>query len=631
MCGIAGIVAFSKSGIPYLDRISNATECLHLRGPDDKGIYLSGNVALGHRRLSIIDTSHAASQPMSDESGRYHIIFNGEFFNFSIHRKKLEKEGIKFQTHSDTEVLLHLYIKEGPDCLEKVNGFFALAIYDKLNETLFIARDRMGVKPLVYYFDNDKMFFASESKSLIEMGVPKVLDVDAMHLYFQLNYLPPTVSIYKGVKKLSPGAYMLLSLKGKKVPEERTYYSIPYKSNGSLRNDDYPGACKEMRRVLDEAVQRRLISDVPLGAFLSGGLDSAVITALASEHVKGFKTFSIGFRDSPNFDETNYAELVAEKFKTDHHTFKLSTDDLFKGLFNMLDYLDEPFADSSALNVYILCREARKHITVALTGDGADELFGGYQKHRAAWIIRNDRTGTFLAKFVAPLLAGLQGSRDSRVGNKLRQLQRFSDGASMNPSDRYWQWCSIAGRKETDALILPVAGKKYEEVRNHYSVFSDEWDMNHQLKSDMQLVLAGDMLVKADLMSMANSLEVRNPFIDKEVVEFAFSLPAEYKIDSGYQKKIVRDAFRNILPPEIYERPKKGFEVPLQSWFNNELKSLITDVLLADSFIIEQNLFNLIEIRKLKSALFSSQPGDAPARVWALIVFQYWYKKYFAN
>ena len=628
MCGIAGIVAFNKTGEHFLAKINPATDCLIKRGPDDSGIYLDNGIALGHRRLSIIDTSHAAVQPMGDPSGRYQIIFNGEFFNYKSHRSALEKEGVVFKTQSDTEVLLNLYIKQGPGCLENVNGFFALAIYDKTERTLFIARDRLGVKPLVYYFDNDKLFFASEVKSMLAMGVERALDMDSLHLYFQLNYLPPDVSIFKNIKKMKPGAFMLIHLDEKKVPEEEIYYTVPYQRASSLPKISFDDACIGVHKLLDEAVQRRLVSDVPLGAFLSGGLDSSIITALASRHVNKLSTFSIGFSDQPHFDETHYAEIVAKKFNTDHHTFKLTTDDLLNGMFDMLDYLDDPFADSSALNVYILCKETRKKVTVALSGDGADELFGGYQKHRAEWIIRNNPSMTFLLNTVAPLMSGFHGSRDGKFANKLRQLQRFSKASSLSVTDRYWQWCSISSAIETTALITAPSGKRYNGIRKQYTEQIDKQDLNSLLNADMQLVLAGDMLVKVDLMSMANSLEVRNPFIDKELVKYAFSLPAEYKIDGTLQKRVVREAFRDVLPNEIYNRPKKGFEVPLLSWFQNELRSLINDDLLSDDFIRQQELFNLKYVQQLKARLYSPQPGDVAGKIWALIVFQYWYKKY---
>lgn len=625
MCGIAGIISFNSSSSGELQKIHAATDCLSRRGPDDRGVYIDGQVALGHRRLSIIDVSHGAAQPMSDASGRYHIIFNGEFFNYAEYRQQLIGEGISFRTASDTEVLLNLYIKMGPEFLQLVNGFFALAIYDEWEKTVFIARDRMGVKPLLYFNNGNTFGFASEMKSLLTMGVPKKLNRETLHLYLQLNYVPPAQSMFEGVHKVAPGSYLFINIANGNI-QQKKYYGIPY--SPEINNaPSFDTAAMEFKTLLDHAVQRRLVSDVPLGAFLSGGLDSSVIVALASQHVKTLNTYSIGFRDDPHFDETHFAEMVASKYKTNHHVFKLSSDDMLAAVFDVLDYIDEPFADSSALNVYILSRETRKHVTVALSGDGADELFGGYRKHRAEWIIRNRKLLSGILRTAAPVLSGLQGSRHSKTGNKFRQLHRFADGASMTPANRYWQWCCITDEKSAASLIKePVSSSA---IKNQYiNEVTD--DLNSLLHADMQLVLTGDMLVKVDQMSMANSLEVRNPFLDFEVVNFAFSLPSSYKVDKHSQKKIVREAFRNMLPEELFTRPKQGFEVPLLRWMTTNLQSLINDDLLEENFVKEQGIWNSTAVKELKQELLSAHPGDAAARMWALIVFQHWYKKYFA-
>ncbi len=631
MCGIAGIAAFSEKGNSFLNKIESATRCLQLRGPDDGGIYIHQQVALGHRRLSVIDTSKGASQPMHDASGRYTIIFNGEFFNYTEHRENLSQSGISFRTHSDTEVLLQLYIRNGQKCLEHVNGFFALAIYDEEEQTLFIARDRVGVKPLLYYHDTDKFFFASEMKALMTMGIPRELDKTSLFSYFQLNYIPSPNSIFKNVDKLQPGSYLLIDLKNKSI-QKKTWYNIPYKSEENLHAENYKESQKQLVHLMDQAVQRRLIADVPVGAFLSGGVDSSVIVALASRHVKQLNTFSIGFKDEPTFDETEFAELVAKKYKTNHTVFKLSTNDLYESLFTSLDYLDEPFADSSALAVNLLSKQTRKHVTVALSGDGADELFAGYNKHKAEWIVRNKKLQRAMLTATSPVISLFEGSRSSKISNRVRQIHRFAEGSKLNAKERYWRWCSFVNENEAKLLFkekwLDGDEEYHSRKKNILQHIFDDSDFNEVLLTDMQLVLVGDMLVKVDQMSMANSLEVRNPFLDFKVVDFAFSLPASYKIDATSQKKIVRDAFQKLLPVELYNRPKKGFEVPLLRWFQTELKNLITNDLLQDDFIIEQGIFNITEIRKLKQQLFSKNPGEIHARIWGLVVFQYWWKKY---
>lgn len=630
MCGIVGVISKSETGNSFLNKISAATDCLSQRGPDGSGIYKHNKVALGHRRLSIIDVSEAGAQPMSDASGRYTIVFNGEFFNFKQHRDFVLSKGISLKSGSDTEVLLYLYILEKEKCLHRINGFFALAIYDKQEEELFIARDRFGVKPLLIFEDEHAVLFASEMKSLLSFGIKKEVDEASLLAYLQLNYIPQPYSIFTNVRKLNAGSYLKFSVQEKKIIEEKVFYEIPYAENLSTITS-YDSAKNKLYELMDASVQRRLISDVPLGSFLSGGIDSSVISGLAAKHTKHLNTFSIGFRDEPMFDETRYAELVAKKHNTEHTVFSLTNNDLFEVLHDVLDYIDEPFADSSALNVFILSKQTRKHVTVALSGDGADELFGGYNKHRAEWIIRNDASFTNGMKLISPLLKTFSGSRNSRFGNKIRQVHRFADGAKLSASERYWRWCGFTDTKNSENLFLKKDDKRnveFEKRKNKLLRNIDgKNDLNDVLLTDMSLVLQGDMLTKVDLMSMANSLEVRTPFLDFQVVNFAFSLPSSYKIDKTVQKKIVKDAFRDLLPDEIFTRGKQGFEVPLLKWFRTELKVMITDDLLSDDFVRSQNLFNVEEIKKMKQQLFSKNPGEIHARIWGLIVFQYWWKK----
>jgi asparagine synthase (glutamine-hydrolysing) len=629
MCGIAGIVAFSPAGTACFDNISNASGTLSKRGPDYEGFFRSNHVVLAHRRLSIIDVSASANQPMQDESGRYQIIFNGEFFNFLEHRDALEKLGVSFKTTSDTEVLLQLYIREGPACLQKVNGFFGLAIFDQEENTVFIARDRMGIKPLWYYHDEDKFIFGSELKSLMAMGIPREIDRISLLNYLQLNYVPGPWSIFENVRKMRPGHYVLIKAGSPQTVQEISFYNIPENSSSTFTGS-YQEAQNKLHELLDASVQRRMISDVPLGAFLSGGIDSSVIVALASRHTDKLKTFSIGYKDEPMYDETKFARLVADRYKTDHTEFSLSADDLYRNLFNVLDYLDEPFADSSALAVNILCQETRKYVTVSLSGDGADEMFAGYNKHRAEWILRNRPVFSSLTRMVSPLLRPFEGARNSAIGNRIRQIHRFAEGAAMTASERYWRWCSFIEEGEIDQMIdFTYENRNYfrrkKEILHPFGSGSTLQDV---LRMDMHMVLPNDMLVKVDMMSMANSLEVRVPFLDYTVVDFAFSLPDHWKMDAAFSKKILRETFRKELPQELFNRGKHGFEVPLIKWFRTGLRSLIEDDLLSEKLIDRQGLFCYQEIAALKKRLFSSHPGEIEARIWGLIVFQYWWKKY---
>ncbi len=629
MCGITGIFAFNLVGKFNLVNVTAATAALSKRGPDHQGIYTDQFVGLGHRRLSIIDTSAAAHQPLWDEEQRYSIVFNGEIFNFQELKKGLEAKGITFTTQSDTEVLLKLYLAEKEKCLNKLNGFFAFCIYDKQEQTFFVARDRYGIKPLLYLLDEDKFIFASEMKSILGYGIEKTIDYSSLNTYLQLNYIPAPATIFTNVKKLMPGHYATIARKQMTVG---CYYKIPYQRE-SLSQITYDDAKKQLQSLLETSVQRRLIADVPLGAFLSGGIDSSVIVGLASKHKPDLHTFSIGFRDEAFFDETEYARLVAKHFNTEHTVFSLTNDDLYRHVHSILDYIDEPFADSSAIAVYILSQETRKHATVALSGDGADELLAGYNKHEA--FLKSFQPGLkeSAAKNLLPLWNAFPSSRNNPISNKIRQLKRFGEGMKLSPQERYWHWARFANETEAHSL-LSISSKQifqhqeYEDRKSEIlKTIPSDASINDVLLTDMNLVLPNDMLTKVDLMSMANGLEVRVPFLDYEVVNFISSLPGDFKINSKIRKRILQDSFKELIPPQLYNRPKKGFEVPLLKWFRNEMKSLIVDDLLSKKMIDEQGIFDYTEIEKLKKQLFSSNPGDIHARIWGLMVFQWWWKK----
>lgn len=630
MCGITGVFAFNLVGKFNMIHVTAATMALHKRGPDFQDVYLDEFVGLGHRRLSIIDTSPVANQPMWDRDKRYCIVFNGEIFNYQDLKKNLESQGVSFFSTSDTEVLLNLYIREKENCLNQLNGFFSFCIYDRQEQTFFLARDRYGIKPLLYLFDEDKFLFGSEMKAMIEYGIDKEIDYQSLYTYLQLNYTTAPNTIFTHVKKLLPGHYLKV---GRKKIETHAYYTIPERENGN-QSIPYEDAKVKLKELLEDSVQRRLISDVPLGAFLSGGVDSSVIAALAVKHKPDLHTFSIGFRDEKFFDETSYAKLVAKHLNTEHTVFSLSNDDLLAHVNSVLDYIDEPFADSSALNVYILSKETRKHATVALSGDGADELLGGYNKHAAFHRIINKGWQENLISSLAPVWKSLPQSRNGFLSNRIRQLNRFADGMKLISKERYWQWAGFA--KENQALNLFTEETKQKFSQQEYETrkqellryIPDTESIGNILRTDMSLVLANDMLTKVDLMSMAHGLEVRVPFLDYRLVNFIVSLPDDYKINRSIRKRILQDTFRDVLPTELYNRPKKGFEVPLLKWFRKELKSLIMDDLLSEKTIVEQGIFEYKEIEKLKLQLMSSNPQDVHARIWALIVFQWWWRKY---
>ena len=640
MCGIVGIVSSNEK---ELSKIAAATRRLSKRGPDNRSTEKFDGISLGHARLSIIDTSKGANQPFTDVTERYTLVFNGEIYNYQELKEELILDGISFITSSDTEVLLYLYIKYKEKCLEKLNGFFSFAVFDKEENSLFVARDRMGIKPLLYYFDGDQFVFASELKAILRFNVKKKIDKVSLFNYLQFNYIPTQNSILEGVKKLKPGHFIIIkdiNKIGEKIQEE-LYYEIPLNQESTFQTSamNYDKSQEMMRNLLDDSVQKRLVSDVPVGTFLSGGVDSSIISLLAKRHKPDLQTFSIGFKDEPFFDETNYANAVAKKIGSNHHVFSLTNDDLYEDLDEILDYFDEPFADSSAIAVYLLSKRTKEHVTVALSGDGADEMFSGYNKHMAEFKSRHPGIKESVIKMGNPLWRTLPKSRNSKFTNINRQLYKFSSGAKLTNKARYWKWASIISEEKANYLLkeeLVFNPQRLSDAAFEYKKRKDDLlksirrdgDINDTLFTDMKMVLTNDMLRKVDAMSMANSLEVRTPFLDHRLVNFAFSLPVAFKINANMKKKILQDAYRKELPEEIYKRPKHGFEVPLLSWFRNELRSTIEDDLLSDDFIEEQGLFNVAATRELKRQLFSNNPEDVQATIWALIVFNTWWKKY---
>lgn len=623
MCGITGVMAFNEVGRIHLIHLTNAISTLKHRGPDYQNVSLFQHVGLGHRRLSIIDTSEESNQPMTDPSGRYHIVFNGEIYNYKSLRSALIQAGYSFNTEGDTEVLLKAYIQWGSDCLDRLNGFFAFAVYDQEKEEVFLARDRMGIKPLLYFEDEDKFLFGSELKALLAYGIPKKIDQSALFSYLQLNYTPAPQTMIQGIKKLPPGHFIRVR---KKSVEVESYYQLPLPT-GKITN--YDQAKTSLMSVLEESVQARLVSDVPLGSFLSGGIDSSIIAGLASRHKPDLASFSIGFKDQPYFDETDYARLVAKQFGTSHEVFSISSQDMLESIDDVLAAIDEPFADSSAIPVHMLCRETRKFATVALSGDGADEIFSGYNKH-SAWIrsLKKNPVNNLISALL-PLWKVMPKSRSGALGNLFRQLERFGTGLKLTPKERYWRWASITEAGTAAQWLnqrLENSGE-FEKIKQNYLAQLDPPDIGHFLHTDAKLVLPNDMLTKVDMMSMANSLEVRVPFLDHRVVDFAFQLDDSFKINGQMRKRILQDTFRDFLPEKLYNRPKKGFEVPLLSWLRNELNGKVSKTLFDRDFIQEQGLFNADQLMPLAQKIKSHNPGDSHAQMWALFVFQHWYRR----
>lgn len=629
MCGITGIISSTILDENDYKSVELATTTLNKRGPDNQSQIRFQKASIGHARLSIIDTNPIANQPFFDNSGRYSIVFNGEIYNYKSLKQELIAKGISFITESDTEVLLNSFILYGSACLNKLHGFFAFAIYDSKEETTFIARDRFGIKPLLYYKSENQFYFGSEMKAILSFPIERKIDNTSLYTYLQLNYIPEPHSILEGVKKLEPGHYLKID-KNNKI-QTIPFYQIDYDfSQSSNYITDYEEAKNHLEGLLIESVQERLVSDVPLGTFLSGGIDSSLITAIASKELKNLSTFSIGFENQSHFDESYYAQIVAKKYNTNHHTFYLNNTDLLKSLYETLEYTDEPFADSSALAVNALSSETSKHVKVALSGDGADELFAGYYKHMGEFQNRQKGLKSNIVSKLKPVWSVVPKNRNTALGNYFRKFDKFASGSSLSKEERYWLWAGLMNEADASNLLSdPIKADIYLKRKNNLiQTIKESEDYNAVLLSDVKMVLLSDMLRKVDMMSMANSLEVRTPFLGHKIVDYAFNLPSNFKINKNGKKRILTDIAKKYLPEEIYNRPKQGFEVPLLQWFNKELKELIYEDLMSDEFIRNQNIFNLSSIKQLREKLKSKNPIDSQGNVWALIVFNNWWKRY---
>lgn len=636
MCGICGKIDFTGKTVP-LELLRNMTDSIAYRGPDDEGFFSDGPVGLGHRRLSIIDLSPAGRQPMSNEDESLWLVFNGEVYDFAETREKLIAKGHTLKSRADTETVLHLYEDEGVSCLKHLNGMFAFALWDARHQRLWLARDRLGKKPLVYYWDGKRLIFASEIKAILrDPDVPREIDFEALDLYLTLNYIPATWTIFKNIRKLSPGHSLVLE-KGElsiqpfwDVPANGAEHEIPPPSD-SMPWDQ----CKDrLRQLLEASVARRLIADVPLGAFLSGGLDSSIIVALmARQSGRPVKTFSIGYKDLPFFDETRYAREVARFNRTEHYEFKLGYKDVLDAFPKVLDLLDEPFADSSAVPTYIVSRETRRHVTVALSGDGGDELFAGYRMYLGEyWAKYFARIPGALRKYmIAPLVQSLPDARDKPGLELIRRAKKFLRGMSLSFPERFCGWREIFPFAARRKLLRGPPDRNFylelvrQAVENSKALFPED-GINLMLYLDVKGLLPGDMLTKVDRMSMANSLEVRVPFLDYTLVQYVFSLKGSAKLGAWKGKRVLLETFKDLLPPLLHNRPKWGFEMPIGAWLKKELKFLVEEYLRKDR-IGKQGLFDPGIIRDLVTNHMSGRQ-DTSWQLWNLIVFEHWYEKY---
>ncbi len=620
MCGIAGTMSLKgELNLPE-SRVPETLQALRHRGPDGSGHWKNTTIALFHSRLSIIDVDPRSSQPMWNKECSAVIVFNGEIFNY---RELQQQYNIQCSTQSDTEIILYLLDRfPAEEVLPQLTGFFALAYYRVKENELLLARDRYGEKPLYVFEDDNTISFASEPEALIRMGMKAALNHEVLYHFLHFNYVPANLSLYKGVTQLAPG--QLLRVKHDDV-NRNEWYTLP-KPSASITN--IHGATTELHSLMESAVRSRMVADVPIGGFLSGGIDSSIVCALAVRENKSFRTFSIGFSDASYFDESSYAEEVAEHIGAAHTTYKISSRDILDSIEPLLQHQSEPFADSSALAVNVLCKSAQREIKVALTGDGADELFGGYNKHTAEFRLRNNTLWNAAVSAGAPLLGIIPASRASATGNIVRKLRKYKEGLQLNANDRYYRWAGFTNKSDLVKLLRPdfvIDEAAIESIR--ISISDKVESFNDVLYNDIRTVLPGDMLVKGDRMSMLNGLEIRSPFLDHRIVEYALRCHEQLKNNGNKGKLLLREAFKNELPSSVFERPKKGFEVPLQQWLRYDLRHL-TERYLNQDFLENQCIFQNTEVQALLKQLHSNNPGDAAARVWGLLTFNCWYAKY---
>jgi asparagine synthase (glutamine-hydrolysing) len=615
VCGIVGIKLFNdliKKN--HIVAVEKALEDQQHRGPDAQGLFSDEKTVLGHNRLSIIDKKERSNQPMTDTSSRYQLVFNGEIYNYSDLKNDLLRKGIHFQTSSDTEVLLYHLIESGAEGINELDGCFSFAFYDSLEDELILARDHYGINPLLFSLTDEGVFFSSEMWFYDYLPGYDKINHQALNEYFQFTYIAAPNTILSGVQKLLPGHY--LHVKGKYCDLK----SYTKKSESKKRLIDSTNLIAEGKRIIEDAVIKRLAADVPLGTFLSGGIDSSIVSAIAAEHKSNLNTFSIGFKDSPYHDESKYAQIVARQIGSAHHPIMLEKNEVIYDLPKVLSSMDEPFADSSAVAMFFLAKKTKEHVTVSLSGDGADELLGGYNKHKA--FIKSKKNSFFLGAVARFSNILPEGDRNSFMGNRLRQLQRFHHLKKLSWPDDYFYLASFLGKKEREDLLLNSQMKMIRDVD------VNDNSLDAFLRLDQAFVLQGDMLKKVDLMSMRNSLEVRTPFLDKEVISFCNELPTHLKHNGKEGKIFLRKAFKDQLPNEIFARKKQGFEVPLLLWVKSAWNELVEESWFEKDYIVEQNIFNAKFVQQEKQKFFSKNPGDSPIFIWSYIVFQFWYQRW---
>ncbi len=616
MCGIVGFFDPERRVDRPEDILKRMTETLESRGPDDMGLFHSGPWHLGHRRLSILDLSAAGHQPMISEDGQTIVVFNGEIYNFQALREWLESRGRKFRTRTDTEVLLHIYEEEGEAMVSRLNGMFAFAILDLRRSRVMLARDRAGKKPLYYTHQNGMFAFASELKAIRPLDtIRRTIDPAAVRLFFGLDYIPTPRTIYTEFRKLRSGHYLIFD--GQKAREE-PYWQLRYTPKAK---EDRRGAAAELTDRIRSAVKSRLVADVPVGVMLSGGIDSSCVAYFAQENAtQKIRTFSIRF-DDPSYDESAYARLVAERLGTDHTEFSFTARDALDRIEAIFRYLDEPFADASILPTTLLCENTVKHVTVALGGDGGDELFYGYPTYQAEAVAR--AIGPL--KFAAPLFHQVTKRipASDRYMSWPFKLDRVFRGLAADPIRRHFWWRGPCDAETLHGLLAAncdPAGDIYDPlVREVLANGPYDSAFEPVLYNDFRFYLQDGVMVKVDRASMMHSLEMRAPLLDQLVMEYAARLPASINFAGFRTKAFFKEILRGKLPDTVIDRPKKGFAVPVSSWLKKDLRDLFLDLWSS----VPDDLVNVGAVRSLYTEHVLGR-RDRRKELWALLAFQMW-------
>jgi asparagine synthase (glutamine-hydrolysing) len=624
MCGISGIYRFSGGRPIATEDIRRMCQVLEHRGPDDEGIYIHGTAGIGMRRLSIIDlpTGH---QPMANEDESVWVVFNGEIYNHRELRSVLEARGHRFRTQSDTEAIVHAYEEFGERCVEHMNGMFAFAVLDQTRQSLFLARDRLGIKPLYYFVDAQRLLFGSEIKAILSHDdVPRELDCVALDSFLTFEYVPAPQSIFKAIKKLPAGHTMTVSPQGVTVAR---YWDVVQTAS----DEGEKTACDQLHTTLKSAVQYRLLSDVPLGALLSGGIDSSTIVGLMAEQLATpVETFSIGFEED-TYNELDFARQTSRHFQTHHHE-QIIRPDAVELTEKVIRHCDEPLGDFSVFPTYLVSVFARKHVTVALSGDGGDELFAGYDHYKAQkldgyyrWLPRAVR-----AHVIEYLLERMPPTAQKK--GLINKAKRFIEGAAL-PSDlAHTRWMTFLTAADKSQLYSPELHRELKEVDAHASIrrylsrSGIDDPLGEQLLLDLKTYLVDDILVKVDRMSMATALEVRVPFLDYRVVELAASIPSRLKLKGWTSKYLLKKAMAPLLPPAILRKKKEGFSIPIKNWLRNELKPLLLDSLSTDR-VRCRGYFDAAYIERLVSEHLAGTQNHSH-KLWPLVVFEIWHSIY---